>query len=90
MTLYCGVDFHARQQTVAYCDTADGETRRGARPPGAHRRRFRDQAAGQAWQKNDWRDASLILDLLSAAGRLAREAAGPRGASASRAPVLRA
>lgn len=25
MTIYCGVDFHARQQTVAYCDTADGE-----------------------------------------------------------------
>jgi hypothetical protein len=24
MTVYCGVDFHARQQTVAYCDTADG------------------------------------------------------------------
>jgi transposase len=25
MTIYCGVDFHARQQTVCYCDTADGE-----------------------------------------------------------------
>src|SRR5215213_6849989 len=24
MTVYCGVDFHARQQTVCYCDTADG------------------------------------------------------------------
>lgn len=24
MTIYCGVDFHARQQTVAYCDMADG------------------------------------------------------------------
>lgn len=24
-TVYCGVDFHARMQTVAYCDTADGE-----------------------------------------------------------------
>lgn len=24
MTMYCGVDFHARQQTVCYCDTADG------------------------------------------------------------------
>lgn len=24
-TVYCGVDFHARVQTVAYCDTADGE-----------------------------------------------------------------
>lgn len=25
LTIYCGVDFHARQQTVAYCDTSDGE-----------------------------------------------------------------
>ena len=25
MTIYCGVDFHARQQTVAYCDAEDGE-----------------------------------------------------------------
>ncbi len=25
MTIYCGVDFHARQQTVCYCDTRDGE-----------------------------------------------------------------
>jgi len=25
MTVYCGVDFHARCQTVSYCDTADGE-----------------------------------------------------------------
>ena len=25
MTVYCGVDFHARQQTVAWCDTSDGE-----------------------------------------------------------------
>jgi transposase len=24
-TVYCGVDFHARQQTVAYCSPADGE-----------------------------------------------------------------
>lgn len=27
MAIYCGVDFHARQQTVCYCDTADGEIR---------------------------------------------------------------
>src|SRR5882762_7026664 len=27
MTVYCGVDFHARQQTVCYCDTADGEVK---------------------------------------------------------------
>jgi transposase len=25
MTIYCGVDFHARQQTICFCDTADGE-----------------------------------------------------------------
>ena len=24
MTTYCGVDFHAGQQTICYCDTADG------------------------------------------------------------------
>ena len=24
MTIYCGGDFHARQQTVCYCDTTDG------------------------------------------------------------------
>ena len=28
MTLYCGVDFHARVQTVSYCNTADGEIHR--------------------------------------------------------------
>jgi len=28
MTIYCGVDFHARTQTISYCDTADGEARR--------------------------------------------------------------
>jgi transposase len=25
MTIYCGVDFHARQQFIQWCDTADGE-----------------------------------------------------------------
>jgi transposase len=25
MTVHCGVDFHARVQTVSYCDSADGE-----------------------------------------------------------------
>lgn len=24
-TVYCGVDFHARMQTIAYCDSANGE-----------------------------------------------------------------
>lgn len=27
MTVYCGVDFHARQQTICYCDSAGGEIR---------------------------------------------------------------
>jgi hypothetical protein len=25
MTVYCGVDFHARQQTICFCDSAGGE-----------------------------------------------------------------
>ena len=25
MTTYCGVDFQTRQQTICYCETADGE-----------------------------------------------------------------
>lgn len=25
MTIYCGVDFHARTQTISYCDTQSGE-----------------------------------------------------------------
>ena len=28
MTVYCGVDFHARQQTISYCDSASGEIQR--------------------------------------------------------------
>ena len=27
MSVYCAVDFHARRQTICYCDTADGEMR---------------------------------------------------------------
>src|SRR5215468_7497619 len=27
MPIYCGVDFHARQQVVAWCDASDGEIR---------------------------------------------------------------
>lgn len=26
MPVYCGVDFHARQRMICYCDTADGES----------------------------------------------------------------
>lgn len=104
MTVYCGVDFHARQQTLAYCHTQDGEIKflqlqhedraalqrfytqlpppvvvgleaggysdwferwlaaRGIEVqvgnPAEIRRRARSR------QKNDWRDAELLLDLL--------------------------
>jgi len=27
MTVYCGVDFHSRRQTVCYCNSADGEVK---------------------------------------------------------------
>ena len=27
MPIYCGVDFHARKQVAAWCDTSDGEIR---------------------------------------------------------------
>ena len=105
MTVYIGVDFHARQQTISYLTTEDGEIKRlqldHAQPEEI--RRFYGQFAGQrvvvgfessgraAWfeelleelgceiwighatairlfarrrQKNDRRDADLILDLL--------------------------
>jgi len=102
-TFYCGVDFHARQQTIAYCNSADGEVNVLQLD---HRtddlRAFYSQFSGnvvvgleaigyslwfeelieslghQVWighssdirrfakrrQKNDRRDAELILDLL--------------------------
>ena len=103
MTIYCGVDFHARQQTICYCETTDG----GIQCRELHHeqddvRGFYSQFAGevivgleasgystwfiellerlghQVWlgdateirrrarrrQKNDRRDAELILDLL--------------------------
>ncbi len=105
MTVYIGVDFHARQQTISYLTTEDGEIRRlqleHSKPEAI--RAFYKQFAGQrvvvgfessgyaAWfeelleelgceiwighatairlfarrrQKNDRRDAELILDLL--------------------------
>jgi len=105
MPVYIGVDFHARQQTISYLTTADGEIKRlqleHERRPEV--RQFYEQFAGQqvvvgfeasgyaAWfeelleelgyeiwighatvirmfarrrQKNDRRDADLILDLL--------------------------
>jgi transposase len=105
MTVYIGVDFHARQQTVSYLTTEDGEIRRLQLDHGAPAavRAFYEQFAGSlvivgfeasgyaAWfeemleelgheiwighatairlfarrrQKNDRRDADLILDLL--------------------------
>ena len=103
MTVYCAVDFHARQQTISYCDTSDGEIHRHE----LHHQRddvrgFYTQFKGEvivgveasgysAWfeemleelqhtvwlgnpaeirrkaprrQKNDRRDADLILDLM--------------------------
>jgi transposase len=103
MTIYCGVDFHARQQTVCYCDTADGAIQFAELDhQGDDVRGFYSRFAGEVvvgleasgystWfvelieglghgvligdaseirrqakrrQKNDRRDASLILDLL--------------------------
>jgi len=105
MTVYIGVDFHARQQTISYLTTEDGEIRRLQLEHGQPEtiRAFYEQFAGQqvvvgfessgyaAWfeelleelgceiwighatairlfarrrQKNDRRDADLILDLL--------------------------
>src|SRR6266498_2914598 len=105
MTVYIGVDFHARAQTISYLTTKDGEIRRAQLDHGQPEevRRFYQQFAGQqvivgfessgyaAWfeelleelgyeiwighatairlfarrrQKNDRRDADLILDLL--------------------------
>lgn len=103
MTVYVAVDFHARQQTISYCDTADGEIHRTTL---VHKddnvRKFYEQFTGEvivgleasgysAWyeqmlaklqhtvwlgnpaeirrkaprrQKNDRRDADLMLDLM--------------------------
>jgi transposase len=104
MSIYCGVDFHTRQQTVAFCDTQDGEIKfvqlqhddrdslrsfytqfRGPVVVGIETggysdwfERFLEEIGVEAWfgnpteirrrarsrQKNDWRDAELLLDLL--------------------------
>lgn len=103
MTVYVAVDFHARQQTISYCDTTDGEVHRTVL---VHQhdnvRKFYEQFTGEvivgleasgysAWyeqmlaelrhsvwlgnpaeirrkaprrQKNDRRDADLMLDLM--------------------------
>jgi len=103
MTIYCGVDFHARQQTICFCDTTEREVRLKELRHGVDDvRRFYSGLGGevivgleasgysswfvelleglghQVWlgnaseirrrarrrQKNDRRDAELILDLL--------------------------
>jgi transposase len=103
MTVYVAVDFHAREQTISYCDTADGEIHRTKlRHQHDDVRAFYEQFTGEvivafeasgysAWfeqmlaeightiwlgnaaeirrkaprrQKNDRRDADLMLDLL--------------------------
>jgi len=105
MAVYIGVDFHARQQTISYLTTEDGEIKRQQLDHGEAQevRKFYQQFRGQqvlvgyeasgyaAWfeelleelgyelwvghatairtfarrrQKNDRRDAELILDLL--------------------------
>jgi transposase len=103
MTTYCGVDFHARQQTICYCDTADGVIRCHELYHGKDDvRGFYSQFTGEVFvgleasgystwfielleslghqvrlgdateirrrarsrQKNDRRDAELILDLM--------------------------
>src|SRR6266853_4658345 len=105
MTVYIGVDFHARAQTISYLTTEGGEIKRAQLDHGQPQevRKFYEQFAGQqvivgfessgyaAWfeelleelgceiwighatairlfarrrQKNDRRDADLILDLL--------------------------
>src|SRR5882672_1915783 len=107
MTVYIGVDFHARQQTISYLTTEEGEIRRLQLEHGQplEVRKFYQQFAGQqvvvgfessgyaAWfeelleefgyetwighagrirqqakrrQKNDRRDADLILELMVA------------------------
>ena len=103
MTVYVATDFHAREQTISYCDTADGELHR-TRLRHQHDavRKFYEQFTGEvivgleasgysAWfeqllaelrhtvwlgnpaairrkaprrQKNDRRDAGLMLDLM--------------------------
>lgn len=103
MTVYVAVDFHAREQTIRYCDTADGEIHRAKlRHQHDDVRKFYEQFRGEvivgfeasgysAWfeqmlaelghtiwlgnpaeirrkaprrQKNDDRDADLMLDLM--------------------------
>ena len=49
MTVYIGVDFHARAQTISYLTTEDGEIRRAQLDHGQPQevRKFYEQFAGQ-------------------------------------------
>jgi len=49
MTVYIGVDFHARQQTISYLTTEDGEIKREELDHGepAKVRKFYEQFAGE-------------------------------------------
>jgi transposase len=48
MTIYCGVDFHARQQAICYCDTADGQVHlKELRHEEEDTRAFHSQLAGE-------------------------------------------
>jgi hypothetical protein len=57
MTVYCGVDFHARQQTVCYCDTADGELHLSElEHEGDNVRGFYSRFTGKVkrWDRSQW------------------------------------
>ena len=103
MATYCGVDFHSRQQKIAYCDLSTGETKTlELKHKDDQVRQFYEQLPGPViigleasgsslWfeklmselghevrignateirrrarsrQKNDWRDAELVLELM--------------------------
>lgn len=103
MLTYCGVDFHARQQKIVYCDTSTGEIQRkelkhqldevrqfygqlpkpvivGLEATGSSQwfEKLLAELGHEVWignateirrrarsrQKNDWRDAELVLDLM--------------------------
>ena len=62
MSIYCGVEFHARQQTVCYCDTADGqraqhlgELAREVQPESRGRAGFSFGGARSTWRRSKLR-----------------------------------
>lgn len=52
MTIYCGVDFHARQQWVNWCDTNDGEV---------HQRQLSHQSPDEIRQFYSQFDGKVIV-----------------------------